>query len=531
MPSSQDITVLFPDQGESLVLFERRISDTKGEMLIVFSELELQILGDKDMRKRVLSTCKKYSTRLRIATRSTALASAARAKGIRVIETVSDLKKFLGTHPLLDDALREFQPQIWRQQLRNKLQTMGLLSLPKLRIWALIGISGTLFFFVVFRLLPSATVYVWPREDTVSQTANIFLAQSGAIASLPPRVRVMDLVPLTVRETRTMTFDQISKEFIGVNAQTVMKVINTSTEPYWLKAGSRLRNQAGMTFKILDSIKIESFDETLVRAEAEPEDIYGEIVGDRGNIPEGLKWYFPGLTKEEQELVYAENIEPGEGGISEYRHVLSPDDLEIARKKLESELLSQAKQIVDERKALANADGTYGNLELLYYDELTKIRYVDFVMPEEFLGKPVESVPVQGSIVYVMYGYDSQEVLDMLSRELRTHVGEGRRLIEGTLDLTRLVTHVIDYEDDFSWIKLTVDLSGTEQFILDPLSPTGAVFAKKVRKNVVGLHCDDAERIVVNYPEVKKAEVSVWPPWTRTLPTIPTSVIIEPVYE
>jgi len=153
------------------------------------------------------------------------------------------------------------------------------------------------------------------------------------------------------------------------------------------------------------------------------------------------------------------------------------------------------------------------------------------VMPTEFLGKPVDSVPVQGSIVYVMYGYDTQEVLDMLSRELHTHVGEGRKLIEGTLDLSRLIAHVIDYEDDFSWIKLTVDLSGTEQHILDPLSPTGAVFAKKVRANIKGVHKDEAERIVNNYPEVKKAEVSVWPPWTRMLPSIPSSIIIEPVYE
>jgi hypothetical protein len=119
----------------------------------------------------------------------------------------------------------------------------------------------------------------------------------------------------------------------------------------------------------------------------------------------------------------------------------------------------------------------------------------------------------------------------MLSRELKTHVGEGRRLLEKTLDLSRLVAHVIDYENDFSWIKLTVDLSGTVQHILDPLSPTGVVFAKKVRENVTGLHKDDAERIVRNYPEVKKAEVSVWPFWNRFLPSILTSIVIEPVME
>jgi hypothetical protein len=525
------VTVLFPDQGESLASFERRITKTKGDMLVVFSDLELPLTKEKEARKRMMSVCKKFSTRLRIASRNTVVIRAARAKGIRVIESVADLKKFLRDSDQLDDALREFQPHIWRQQLRSRLQTMGLLSLPKLRIWALIGVSTFLFGFVVFRLLPSATVKVWPREETISQTANIFLAQSGAIVDLPKRVRVMELLPIVVRVDRTITFDQISRQFIGKNSTTMMKVVNHSDETYWLKTGTRVRNQAGMTFRLRDSIKVDPIDEVLVVAEAEPEDLYGEIVGERGNVPADLKWYLPGLTTDEQQLVYAVNIEPGKGGESKYNTVLSEDDILIGKEQLKTELLAEAKRLVNEQRDVINADSDLTFIEILHYDELTKVEYLDFVMPEQFMGQKVGSVPIEGSVMYTMYAYDTQEVLNMLSRELKTHVGEGKRLLETTLDLSRLVAHVIDYENDFSWIKLTVDLSGTVQHILDPLSPTGAVFAKKVRENVVGIHKDDAERIVSNYPEVKRGEVSVWPFWNRYLPTIATSIIIEPVME
>lgn len=524
------IAVLFPDQGETLASFERRIIATKGEVLIVFSDLELVLVKEKEARKRVMNTCKKYSTRLRIATKNQLIARIARSKGLRVIESVHDLRKLLKDNPLLDDALREFQPHIWRQQLRNRLQSMGLLSLPKLRIWLLILVSGFLFSFIVFRLLPSATITVKPQEETISQTANIFLAQSGAIATLPPRVRVMELIPVTVRVNRTITFEHISREFIGENSTTMMKVINNTNEPYWLKTGTRVRNQAGMTFRLRDSIKIDPQGETFSVAEAEPEDIYGGIVGDRGNVPANLKWYFPGLSPEEQEDVYAINTEEGTGGRSAYRTVLTEDDIVLARKQLETELLSEAKRLVDEQRDILNveSDGKHV-IELLYYDELTKTQYVDFVEPRQFMGMPVQSVPMEGSIVYTMYAYDTQEVLDMLSRELKTHVGEGRRLLEDSLDLSRLVAHVIDYEDDFSWIKLTVDLTGTVQHILDPLSPTGAVFAKKVRNTVVGLSKEDAQRIVSNYPEVKEASIHVWPFWSSYLPSIATSISIEPI--
>jgi hypothetical protein len=341
----------------------------------------------------------------------------------------------------------------------------------------------------------------------------------------------MDLIPITVRVDRTITFDQISRQFIGENATTVMRVVNNSDEPYWLKTGTRVRNQAGMTFRLRDSIKIEPIDEVLVSAEAEPEDIYGEIVGERGNVPAELKWYLPGLDKNEQQLVYAVNTEEATGGRSEYNTVLSKDDIVIAKAQLESELLAEAKRLVNERRDLMNADSELTFIELLHYDELTKTEYVDFVEPTQFMGMPVKSVPVEGSVLYTMYAYDTQEVLAMLSKELKGHVGEGKRLLEGTLDLTRLIAHVIDYEDDFSWIKITVDLTGTQQHILDLLSPTGAVFAKKVREDIVGLHKADAERIVNNYPEVKKAEVSVWPFWNRYLPSIASSIVIEPVME
>ncbi len=93
------------------------------------------------------------------------------------------------------------------------------------------------------------------------------------------------------------------------------------------------------------------------------------------------------------------------------------------------------------------------------------------------------------------------------------------------------MAHVIDYADDLSWIKLTVDLSGTELSILDPLTPTGARFAKQVRESVGGISREDALRIIRNLPEVEQAEIALWPPWSRVLPRIPSHISIVPIEE
>jgi hypothetical protein len=69
---------------------------------------------------------------------------------------------------------------------------------------------------------------------------------------------------------------------------------------------------------------------------------------------------------------------------------------------------------------------------------------------------------------------------------------------------------------------------GTEQFVLDPLTPVGSQFGSKVREAIAGLSVHDAQRILRNFPEVERVEISIWPPWSGTLPTIPSNITISP---
>jgi len=438
------------------------------------------------------------------------------------------MRLVLEGHPAREEALRVFSPQIWRQKLRSQLQSIGLLSLPKLRIWIFIFVSFGLFLFVLFRLLPSAEIQIKPREDTVTHTVNIFLVQTGALA-IPDRVRTMPLKPVRVRLSRTITYDRISKEFSGVSARVPMTIINAAKEPYSFRKGSRLTNQAGMVFRIQAPVLLNPGHRVTVEAEADPLDTYGEIIGERGNIPAGKRWEFAGLPAGEKSLVYAENVVSASGGLTSFRTVLTKEDLVAARKYLENELLLTAKQMVDEERLVWNAQHADQQLEMLYYDELTQTKYENFVLPTQYIGQEVASVPIEGTIIYTTYGYDTKAVLDLLTAELTSHVREGKRLLEKSLTLSRLVAHVIDYADDLTWIKITVDLSGTEQYILDPLTPTGAQFAKKAREKVAGMAIDEAQRIIQNFPEVDSAVISVWPPWSATLPPIASHIFINPL--
>lgn len=511
-------------EEEQAAAFAERLSSVPAGTAVAFLGLrERTIVASPEQTAALLAVLR--SSKAYLATKNTPLIKQARVQGIRVIDRTADLKELLAGHPQLSHALRVFSPHVWQQQLKSQLQRMGLVTMPRLRIYSLVGLSVLLFAFVMFRLLPSADIRVRPRQENITQTVNVFLVSSGAV--LPAsRVRTLPLHVLTVHETRTLTFDQISKQFIGTAAVVDLDIKNVGPETLSLKKDTRFQNQAGMVFRILGPVVVPSGERIVMRAKADDLDAYDQIIGERGNVPAGVTWDVPGLPAADRALVTTTNPKAASGGTTKFRTVLSAQDLEIARKRLEQELLAVSKNLVDEEIELANAQDPSRGMRLLRYGELTKLAYTGFVIPTQFIGQEVASVPVEGGILYAANAYDALSILDFLQRELAAHVQAGKRLLDENLSDDRLVVHVIDYADDLSWIKLTVDLSATEEYVLDPLTPDGALFAKRVRDQVTGLSVGEALGIVRNMPEVETASISMWPPWNRTLPRIPAHISI-----
>lgn len=524
--SSQPLHVLFPQDGESWAALARRMQETAGEMLLILSGRETELIESNDLRTALLADCKKIHQRLRIATKHPLIAAQARASGIRVLDRTKHIKALLIHHPKLNEALRVFSPHLWRQQLKSRLQRMGLLTVPKFRIFSIVFLSLALFYIVVFRLLPSATILVKPRQESINQTTNIYLTQSGSTIDPTSSVRTMPLIPIVMHVTRSITFDHISKQFIGTSARTDLTIINTSPGPYSLRKGTRFTNQAGMVFKTTESANIPGSGSLTVHAQAADTDLYGQIIGERGNVPAGLKWDIPGLAPEERVNVYAENKKAATGGSTAYKSVLQQQDLDLAQALFRKELLASARQMVDDEMKRLNASGGDRSIRLIDSSVLTKAEYTGAVLPTNLIGKEVTSVPVSGSFTYTAYAYDALAILRLLKTELASHTREGRQLLEERISLADLVATPIEWADDFTWIKLTVDLTALQQYILDPLSAEGAIFAKHVREQVTGKENDEALRIIKNMPEVETARITQWPPWGRRLPGIPSHIAV-----
>jgi hypothetical protein len=418
--------------------------------------------------------------------------------------------------------------QVWVQYVSSRLRA---LSSHRLSVWLFLGVSVSLFFTILFIALPSARIRIWPKMTIVNHTANVLLTVSGATIK-QDRQYVLPLLPIESNVSLTLTFDQISKNFLGENAKVLMTLINESEEPYTFRAGTRLVNQAGMIFRTRDSVTVPASSlsgpgSIEVVAKAQPEDLYGQIVGERGNVPEGLKWEIPGLSLDERKLVYARNVEPATGGTTKYGTLLKESDLALARKQLEQELTKAAKARTEEEIELLQAQ-TGEFYVVLQYDVLTGISFSGAALPLELVGKSVTSLPIEGALRYTVLAYSKDDLLELLLPGLMDHIEEGQELVEGSVLREGIAVHVVEYDDNFQWVKVTAELTGKQRANLSASSPAGRIFADKVREAIRGKTIQEAERIIQNFPEVDRVEVSMWPPWQRSLPSLSSNIFLLP---
>jgi hypothetical protein len=531
-PSSMTIVIVAENPTSSQLL--GRVRRIAGSVIIVSSPDGLSTLSTEHLSQFFKeSKALNLDRRLVLATKDPQVRTLASRHGWETVQTLKQLKPLVKGHQGEAEALRIFSPVRWRQDIRTRLQSVGLLTLPKVRIWLLFFLSILVFFFAFFKLLPSAEIRIWPDQESGSFTTNVYLMASGAILPVPAdRVRSLPLELLTVTITRSITYDQISKNFTGTNARMTVTVFNESDEEYSLRKGTRLTNQAGMRFRLNDQLILPAHSKADARVEADPIDQYGEVLGARGNVPAGVKWNFPGLSEREQFLVYARNDAPATGGTTSYVNKVTLEDIEGsngrygARHVLEQELLTVAKQEVEEQRQNKNK---YFRTHLVQLDreELTKVVYEDFDLAANFIGENVSSIPLQGSIRYTVILYDENELLRILSSEVLSRIPSDKTIVESSLVKENMDLNVIaPWDDNFLWVKITADLTYTERYVIKPITPAGAILAKYIRDNVVGKSIPEAYRIIRNLPEVDAVEISVWPPWTYVLPSIGNSIAI-----
>lgn len=405
-------------------------------------------------------------------------------------------------------------------------------------LFLMVLFSVGLFGLISYLALSGATIYVKPKFDAITHTANIILADTKKnqrlLREYNKNVAGSEVISTVI--TQTKLFGTISKEFEGTNARGVVKIINASDQEWTFKQGTRFETQEGLIFKAqnyliippatVDAVKNEKKNaEVLVPVVAAEIDIYNTPIGDRGNIAP-TTFFLPGLSRSNRKLVWAVSTQPMKGGVTKYKKIVKKEDIEAAKKQMEDDLLLMAREdlqnhIKDQNK-LNNTQ-----LVLLNDPRYLKVELTEMRLPDDLEGSYRDKFEILAKISVQGIAFDFDKLFTLLGQELKTRAHPEKVIKIDSLNPDSVQYAVIDSDPISGQIKITATIRGIEEFIIDQENPAGLRLGQKIKEKTTGLSISEAENVISNLPEVERVKISTWPPWIKKIPPLTDNISIE----
>jgi len=260
-----------------------------------------------------------------------------------------------------------------------------------------------------------------------------------------------------------------------------------------------------------------------VEAVADPFDVSGQIVGERGNIPP-TRFVIPGLKNEEnRRTLYGQNYQAMSGGITRVVKTVTKDDVDSAKKKAAAEAVDAARRELKNYLTAQNIERKT-NLKLLTHDSLIKISEPQITIEQNLIGATRDSFSVTAAVTVRGFAYNPDELGKILERELNLRKSPDKRIVQ--VDQESITYKVIEFNESTGRVKITATIRGVEQYEVRPEKESGARLIKKIKDHIVGKSLNEASLFVQNLPEIDHVEIKSWPFWAPNIPSVPDNIKI-----
>lgn len=450
-----------------------------------------------------------------------------------------DPQRMVGKKIKLKDIIHDFKRHKKSEKQSDKLTSNIWSQIASLKrgnrraVFLVCFLSLAVFLVVLFVALPGATIYIKPKSEILEQPVNLVLAEfqsnQAELAARPPNM--IPYFTVSSEFEKNIFYPTLNQEFTGENAVGKIVVVNSTDQEWALKEKTQFQTEDGVVFRSKASIKIppkqnDLNGETEVEVEADSFDAYGNIVGDRGNIEAQTRLSIRKLTPEQQTIIWGENREPLQGGITKFKKIVTQTDIDTAKKKVELELLSSAKEYIqnyiDERNAINNSRRILLDSDDFLEKEILEIKY-----SEDIVGKELEKFEIYAKMRIKGIVFDNDQFHSLLRSELVTRLHPDMRLNESSLNDGSIQYTVIDKNEQKQQITISAIIQGVQEYVIEPTSESGIRFSNKVKAEVVGADKDEATAFISNLTEVADVEISIWSIWSNTLPSLPENITIE----
>ncbi|MDP3963236.1 MAG: hypothetical protein Q8Q39_01940 [bacterium] len=374
--------------------------------------------------------------------------------------------------------------------------------------WLWISIAGVLiagFLAAAFFISPSATVIIWPKQETVEFEMD--MAGRTDISSPDAQKAIIPLERIRIDKDLSRQFPSTGNREITTRAKGIVTVYNEfSSAPQPLVASTRFRSEDGKIFRTPKAVVIPGA--VNVGGTVTPGTIEIEIVADEAgesyNIPPG-RFSIPGFSGTAREnAFYGISAQAMAGGFNGKSLVVEASDIEKARQTLVAEVQPALEQEL--RGKLPPG--------LMLIEGALHIATGDSVASPE-AGQPGDAFTLK----MVMYAeallFKEEDVLQIVDPNISAHLASQYLALPDTKKVSYAVKQV---DATVGRLAFTTLVTIKTQAITDP---------RELAAKMAGMSIDHTKAFFGEQAKIERADLSLWPFWARRLPEDPTKIKVQ----
>lgn len=400
-------------------------------------------------------------------------------------------------------------------------------------LWLLI-FSLLLFIFIYYFAINKSYIYISP-EIIVKKEAHNFIFKKNKENSIlwnNKNIKI-DVLSEKIDLNETYASTDIKSNKHDVSSWKVV-LYNLFQEEQTLVPNTRLQASNGVVFEIPDWVKIPaalqdnfwkvSPGSIEVTVQAKLKDSMWEYTWSRWNIWASSHLYLPGLSEENQKLIYAKSIEKFSWWRDDFQKMIAKEDIENAKKLFSQKLKTEALKSL-KNNILIHNNRNNSQIDILSWEET--ISYKDMIINIPAWVEPwalKNSFSLTGSIVVHAYTYDKEGII----QKLKTLINEKK--LEWVEKISHIDTNSLRMSEILYSDKSPFEMKATfeiETLFFHDFLHKENTYISTLRSKVRGVSKDEAEKILLNDPKISNVEIKIRPFFVNTISNIHNNIIFE----
>ena len=383
---------------------------------------------------------------------------------------------------------------VGRQLLPGTLRAPLVIGVAILALALVVGGVGAYVF------LPTATAVITPRQTTIGPVPLRIVADPAAVET-DPETRTVPAQTKTVDVDATQTFSTTGKRVEETSAKGTVRFRNKDfTSTNTIPRGSIVSTQSGVRFRTDRAVTVPRAE--LVGLQVFPAAANVRVTavnaGTEGNVEPNTILVIP--RGEDPLTLDVTNPDQTSGGTRKDFPRIVQADLDAATKAL-GEALTAA---FDEKLAdpALTADGS------TVFPETGALGTPTYPTdPATLLDQEVETFDLSATATGTVLAVDESAVQAVAEANIASHVETGYALVDGSSVIDKSPGQVED-----GVIAFPAIITASQVLLIDPAAIEGEIRGKSLT---------EAQAVLDGYG---RAELSVWPEWVGTIPTLDARV-------